>query len=150
MSMSTCMSMSPWKKLLLGAAALAFPCVPVEAAPIAPAGPIAAKSDASAITHVQWGWGYRRYPYYRGGWGPGAWLGLGAGVVIGSIIANEAYRPRPGYYYDDYAYEGPYYYPSGYTGDPRAVCAQNFRSFEWNTGLYTTYGGEKRLCPYLK
>ena len=67
-----------------------------------------------------------------------------------SIIANEAYRPRRGYYYDDYAYDGPYYYPSAYSGDPRVVCAQNFRSFEWNTGLYTTYGGERRLCPYLK
>ena len=44
--------------------------------------------------------------------------------MIGTIIANEAYRPRRGYYYDDYAYDGPYYYPSGYTGDPRAVCAE--------------------------
>ena len=38
--------------------------------------------------------------------------------MIGTIIANEAYRPRRGYYYDDYAYDGPYYYPSGYTGRP--------------------------------
>ena len=93
---------------------------------------------------------YRRG--WRGGrgWGPGPWLGLGAGVVIGSIIANEAYRPRRGYYYDDYAHDGPYYYPSGYQGDPRVVCAENFRSFEWRTGLYTTYSGEKRLCPYLR
>jgi len=145
--------MSTWKKLLpLGAAALALAHTPVEAAPVAPATSVLAQSAQSGLTQVQWGWGYRRYPYYRRGWGwgPGAWLGLGAGVVIGSIIANEAYRPRPGYYYDDYAYEGPYYYPSGYTGDPRPICAQNFRSFEWNTGLYTTYSGEKRLCPYLR
>jgi hypothetical protein len=70
--------------------------------------------------------------------------------VLGGIIASEAYRPAPGYYYDDEPYEGPYYAPSGYAGDPRQLCAQNFRSFEWNTGLYTTYGGDKRLCPYLK
>ena len=63
---------------------------------------------------------------------------------------QRGHRPRRGYYYDDYAYDGPYYYPSGYTGDPRAVCAENFRSFEWRTGLYTTHAGEKRLCPYLK
>jgi hypothetical protein len=75
---------------------------------------------------------------------------LGAGVAIGTIIADEAYRPRRGYYYDDYAYDGPYYYPSGYRGDPRVLCAENFRSFEWRTGLYTTYSGEKRLCPYLR
>jgi len=137
-------------KTALGLIAVALACaaLPAEAAPMAPAS-VTATTDRSALTQVQWGWGYRRYPYYRRGWGLGPWLGLGAGVVIGSIIASEAYRPRPGSYYDDYAYEGPYYYPSGYRGDPRAICAQNFRSFEWNTGLYTTYGGEKRLCPYL-
>ena len=108
------------------------------------------KADASAVTQVQ-GWGYRRYHRgHRRGWGAAPWIGLGAGVVVGSIIANEAYRPRRGYYYDDYAYDGPYYYPSAYSGDPRTVCAQNFRSFEWSTGLYTTYEGEKRLCPYLR
>ena len=75
-------------------------------------------------------------------------IGLGAGLVVGSIIASEAYRPRHRYY-DVEAYDGPYYYPSDYHGDPRAICARYFRSFEWNTGLYTTYSGEKRLCPYL-
>lgn len=29
-------------------------------------------------------------------------------------------------------------------------CAQRFRSFEWDTGYYTTYGGQRRLCPYLR
>jgi hypothetical protein len=135
------------KLLPVGALALAFAMGPAEAAPAAPAISPLGKAEANAVTHVQWGYGYRRH---RRGWGPGPWLGLGAGVVIGTIIANEAYRPRRGYYYDDYAYDGPYYYPSGYTGDPRAVCAQNFRSFEWRTGLYTTYSGEKQLCPYLK
>ena len=144
--------MSVCKKLLpLGAVALAFAVAPANAAPTAPAtAAVASKLENSAVTQVQW-WGGRRYGYgYRRGWGPGPWLGLGAGVVIGSIIANEAYRPRRGYYYDDYAYDGPYYYPSAYNGDPRAICAQNFRSFEWNTGLYTTYGGERRLCPSLR
>jgi hypothetical protein len=133
------------KLLPIGALALAFAIGPAEAAPALSTTSPLDKAEASAATQVQWG--YRRY---RRGWGPGPWLGLGAGVVIGTIIANEAYRPRRGYYYDDYAYDGPYYYPAGYTGDPRAICAQNFRSFEWRTGLYTTYSGEKRLCPYLK
>lgn len=89
---------------------------------------------------------------YRRGWGRG-WRyggGIGAGIVAGALIYDYAYRPRRGYYYDTYDYEGPYYYPSGYRGDPRTICAQNFRSFEWRTGLYTTYGGEKKLCPYLR
>jgi hypothetical protein len=29
-------------------------------------------------------------------------------------------------------------------------CDERFRSFEWDTGLYTTFGGDKRLCPYLR
>lgn len=29
-------------------------------------------------------------------------------------------------------------------------CSRRFRSFERRTGLYTTYGGEKKLCPYLR
>jgi len=84
------------------------------------------------------------------GWGPFPWIGLGAGVVAGAIIADQAYRPRPGYYYDTYAYDGPYYYPAEYRGDPRRICAENFRSFDWNSGYYTTYSGERRLCPYLR
>ena len=35
-------------------------------------------------------------------------------------------------------------------GGPRERCSAEFRSFEWDTGLYTTYAGEKRLCPYLR
>ena len=136
--------MSMWKLMPIGAVALAFAFGSAEASPAQTATSIAPKAEAGgAVTQVQWGGRRRR------GWGPGPWLGLGAGVAIGAIIANEAYRPRRGYYYDDYSYDGPYYYPSAYRGDPREICAQNFRSFEWRTGLYTTYSGEKRLCPYL-
>ena len=95
----------------------------------------------SAVIHV-WHGGW--------GWAPWAWLGIGTGIVVGSIIADARYRPRPGYYYDDGPYDGPYYYPSDYHGDPRQICLQNFRTFEWRTGYYTTYNGEKRLCPYLR
>jgi BA14K-like protein len=135
--------MNAWKYLPIGMVALAFGLGTAEAAPAPAAAAKAVKADAgSAVEQVQWG--------RRRGWGPGPWIGLGAGVVVGTIIADQAYRPRRGYYYDDYAYDGPYYFPSGYRGDPRTICAQNFRSFDWNTGLYTTYNGERRLCPYLR
>ncbi len=137
--------MSASKLVPLSVLALAFAFSPSEAAPTAAATAPAAKADVSGgLTQVHYYRGWRR------GWGPGPWIGLGAGVVAGAIIANEAYRPRRGYYYDDYSYDGPYYYPANYHGDPRVVCAENFRSFEWRTGLYTTYSGEKRLCPYLR
>jgi len=123
------------KALLAGALATAVLLAPAAAGPSA-----IGLSAPNAVAPAQWrgwGWGW-------GGFGLGLGLGLGAGIVY-----SQAYRPRPGYYYDDYAYAGPYYYPPGYHGDPRAICAQNFRSFEWNSGLYTTYSGEKKLCPYL-
>ena len=144
--------MSTWKLLPAAAAALLAMLVSAEAAPMM-AAPEALKAQAAQspeVTQVQYwrrggygygyGYGYRRAP----------WIGLGAGVVAGAIIADRYYRPRPGYYYDDYAYSGPYYRPAQYAGDPRVLCAESFRSFEWRTGLYTTYGGEKRLCPYLQ
>jgi hypothetical protein len=125
------------------AAALALVAVTSVGAGGAPAaaGPaFPAAAGAAAVTLVQWR-----------GRGFGAFgLGLGLGILGAGIAYSEIYRPRPGYYYDDYAYAGPYYYPPNYQGDPRVICAQNFRSFEWNTGLYTTYAGEKRLCPYLR
>ena len=144
--------MSTWKLLPAVAAALLAMLVSAEAAPVtaAPETLKAQAAQSSEVTQVQYwrrgyGYGYRGYGY-RGA----PWIGLGAGVVAGAIIADRYYRPRPGYYYDDYAYDGPYYRPARYAGDPRVLCAESFRSFEWRTGLYTTYGGEKRLCPYLQ
>lgn len=140
------------KKLApVAALVAAFGLAPAQAAPAAQAlAPAVAKGAAAkAVTEVQYRRGWRRGGWRRGGWGRGVGIGIGA-AIVGGIIANEVYRPRRGYYYDDYAYDGPYYAPSSYAGDARTLCAQNFRSFEWNTGLYTTYGGDKRVCPYLR
>jgi BA14K-like protein len=124
------------------AAALAFAPLGAAAAPaVSRAAPAVSAAGGSGVAQVQ----YRRH----GGFGAGLGVGLGIGV-LGAIIANEAYRPRAGYYYDDYAYNGPYEEPADFAGDPRSLCAQRFRSFEWNTGLYTTFSGEKRVCPYLR
>ena len=138
--------MSKLKLLLASALSVALADVPAYAAPSIPLAP-----QAGGMTLAQWhrgGWGWRHGGGW--GWGPWPWIGLGAGVVAGAIIADEAYRPHPGHYYDEGPYDGPYYYPSDYRGDPRAICAQNFRSFEWRTGFYTTYSGDRRLCPYLR
>lgn len=136
--------MTKLKLLSAGALLLALGQAPAHATPAQALAPIQAQSVVNGgVQQIQ----YRRHRRH-GHWGRGLGIGLGIGV-LGAIIANEAYRPRPGYYYDDEAYDGPYYRPSGFAGDPRRLCAQNFRSFEWNTGLYTTYSGEKRLCPYL-
>ena len=60
----------------------------------------------------------------------------------------------PGYIYnnyhivptDDYDDRG----DGGHHHAAKQRCADRFRSFEWDTGLYTTYRGPKRLCPYLR
>ena len=118
-------------------------------APLGAAAAPAASSTAGAVSPAL-STGVAQVQYRgHGGFGRGLGVGLGIGV-LGAIIANEAYGPRAGYYYDDYAYDGPYQAPANFAGDPRELCAQRFRSFEWNTGLYTAYAGEKRVCPYLR
>jgi hypothetical protein len=137
--------MQSWTLPLAGTLALTIGLAPIQAVTAAPAAmpPGVAKADASSnVVKV-----YRYRHHGRVGRGVGIGLGLG---IIGGIIASEAYRPAPGYYYDDEDYDGPYYAPPAYSGDPRRLCAQSFRSFEWNTGMYTTYSGERRLCPYLR
>jgi hypothetical protein len=37
-----------------------------------------------------------------------------------------------------------------FPGDASSRCATQFRSFEPDTGYYTTYDGERVLCPYLE
>ena len=118
-----------------------------QATPIVKSAPEVASTAAAGgtvgeIEQVQ----YRRRGYYGRGYGLPL---LGAGIIAGAIIADRAYRPRYRYY-DAADYDGPYYRPANYQGSNRQLCAENFRSFEWRTGLYTTYGGEKRLCPYLR
>ena len=140
--------MSAWKVLTAGTVALAMVWTPAQANPTARVlAPLAAEcAGAASVVQARYR-GHRLYRHRHSGRN----LALGIGVgVLGAIIASEAYRPRAGYYYDDEAYDGPYYAPSGFSGDPRTLCAQNFRSFEWNTGMYTTYGGERKVCPYLR
>jgi hypothetical protein len=74
----------------------------------------------------------RRHGYRRDRFGRYApWIGLG---IIGGLAAGAASQG---------AYAAP-------AGDAYALCAQQFRSFNPSTGTYTTYGGETRLCPYLR
>jgi hypothetical protein len=140
--------MSAWKILTAGTVALATVWTPAYANPTARIlAPVAAEAAGAANVVEARYRGHRHFRHRHRGRN----LALGIGVgVLGAIIASEAYRPRAGYYYDDEAYDGPYYAPSGFSGDPRTLCAQNFRSFEWNTGMYTTYGGERKVCPYLR
>lgn len=76
------------------------------------------------------GYGYRR----NRGWNTGAYIGLG---IAGALLADGVYNRG-------------YAYRSGGGSGAMQACANRFRSFEWNTGMYTTYGGQRRVCPYLR
>lgn len=65
--------------------------------------------------------------YYDDDWNPTAFI---AGGVIGALLSQG--------------------YSESRANTAMQRCADRFNSFEWFTGLYTTYGGEKRLCPYLR
>jgi hypothetical protein len=121
------------------AAALAL--LPLAAAAAPPASGTRPAAAGAAVDEVQ----FRQH----NGFGRGLGVGLGLGI-LGAMIANEAYGPRPGYIEDEDVEAGPPGAPAADAGDPRTLCAQHFRSFEWNSGLYTTHSGEKRLCPYLR
>lgn len=70
---------------------------------------------------------WRRHRRHYDGINPGAFLALG---IVGAL----AHRGMS----------------ESHAHSAMQRCANTYRSFEWDTGLYTTYGGEKRLCPYLR
>ena len=83
--------------------------------------------------HSRWGRSDRRRHWnrnrrhYRNDVNPGAFIALG---IMGALV-NRGLSERS-------------------ASSAMERCDARFRSFEWNTGLYTTYGGDRRLCPYLR
>ncbi len=69
-----------------------------------------------------------------------------AGIIGLSALAFANSNRRYAYYDDRYHSHAPVYgYQSG-SAEWKAACARKYRSFEWQTGLYTTYSGYKRRC----
>jgi BA14K-like protein len=88
---------------------------------------------ANSIEQVQYRQrdGGRRYRGGRGG--EGIALGIGA-AIIGGIILSEAARAEHRQSH----------------GSQWQRCADTYRSFEGDTGLYTGYDGARHTCPYLR
>jgi len=78
------------------------------------------------------GWNGPRY-YNNRNWNGNNWvgpaIGLGAGVIIGSMLAAPRYAP-----------------PAAYYGDRNAYCARKYRSYNPYTGTYTGYDGRQHYC----
>jgi hypothetical protein len=139
------MIMRDLKKIgVAGALAASLVFAPTIASSTAFAAPIVVGNSNSGVTHSKnivkvrkhWrgrhGERWRRnhwrhhHRYYHDHFNPGAYIALG---VIGALIDRGL--------------------SESVAQSAMERCAQQYRSFEWDTGLYTTYGGEKRLCPYL-
>jgi hypothetical protein len=112
------------------AAVLSLSSLPVRAASPSPQ-IISAASSQTNVQRVR----YRRHHgsrhHHHHNYDRDVAIGLGLGL-LGGIVSDAARTDYYNYY------------------DPRSLCATRFRSFEWDTGLYTTYEGDKRLCPYLE
>jgi hypothetical protein len=136
--------MPSWRLPVVGALALALGLTPLGSVMAAPAAmpPSVAKAEAGTTVVEVRRRSHRHHHHGHRHRGGNLAIGLGIGI-IGGLIAAEAYRNAPAYA-DDEVYDTP---PAG---DPRQLCAREFRSFEWSTGFYTTYSGEKKLCPYLQ
>lgn len=124
----------------LCAALLNFETLPATAQPIAGIMPLAVTTALAAgeFEQVQFrnGGRYRggnRGGYRRGGGGGGIALGIGA-AIIGGIILSESARAE---------------HRTSHGGQ-WSRCAQTYRSFEPDTGMYTGYDGVRRTCPYLQ
>lgn len=101
---------------------------------------VASGESSSLLDRVQYrrqfdGRRYNRYSgnRYRNNGGRNLALGIG-GLIIGGIVLSEAARSQHRQEH----------------GSDWQRCAQTYRSFEFDTGLYTGYDGQRHTCPYLR
>lgn len=145
-------------KVLALAALVALPltATAVSAAPASPnTGAALSKIDAgSPLVNVRKGGGHGGHGGHGGG---GHWHG-GGGHWHGGHGHHHHFRPRwygvpyfygPSYYYDDY-YDDDDGDAVVYADDAVERCAARYRSFDRRTGTFVTYGGQRKLCPYLR
>ena len=113
--------------------------VPANAMPNIADKTVIAPGVSEKVTEVQrlrrreWNRGERRRHWDRDGHrynnriNPGAFIALG---VIGALINSGV--------------------SESHARSAMERCDARFRSFEWDSGLYTTYDGDRVLCPYLR
>ena len=117
---------------ILAAGASILISAPAAAGPITPL-TVLSLDQHSTSQNIQYRRGYSNRGYYeRRRRDNGLEIGLGiAGAIIGGAIIAESVRRNSAE-------------QSGYTR-----CSRAFRSFDPDTGTYTSYDGETLRCPYL-
>jgi hypothetical protein len=106
--------------------------------------PAAPFAGTPSVTHTSdlYAVGYRggyRHGGYRYSRGRNVGLGIAAAIVGGVVLSQAA---RSNGYYDRR------YRTSGSSAAQR--CADTYRSFDWDSGTYMGYDGERHVCPYLR
>lgn len=121
----------------------------VVAAPAAQAGPNYYGAKVYQAGNKNWksgkNWNYGRHynhgRYYNRGWNNNYWvgpaIGFGAGVLLGTALA------QPRYYYPP---APRYRYAPAYYGNTDAYCASKYRSYNPYTKTYTGYDGRQHYC----
>lgn len=87
-------------------------------------------------------WRHRHHHHHRRWWR--------GGVYFGAPYYYGTWGPS---YYDDYFYDDPVIVDepiASYDDDAVERCEARYRSFDRRTGTFMTYGGERKLCPYLR
>ncbi|MBF0256461.1 MAG: BA14K family protein [Gammaproteobacteria bacterium] len=82
---------------------------------------------------------YDRYPRHRPSRRSNNWVApLVAGALIGAIISNHSSQTTYGY-----SNKGAY-------KSAKRRCAREYRSYDWDSDTFVTYGGVVKLCPYVR
>ncbi len=100
---------------------------------------------AMSLPTAEAGKRYHRHHYHHNNGAAAAIIGLGFGVMIGSLLA----QPRHRYGYDDYGYEEPVRYPyrpQPWTEEWYVYCDQKYKTFDPRTGKFRGYDGRLHLC----
>jgi hypothetical protein len=66
-------------------------------------------------------------------------LGIAA-AIVSVVVLSQAARSN-GYTERRYRFSG---------SSAAQHCADTYRSFDWDTGTYMGYDGERHVCPYLR
>ena len=79
-------------------------------------------------------YGHYNYGHYNYGWNNNWWvgpaIGFGAGVLLGTALAQPRYYAPPARYY----------------GNRDAYCHSKYRSYNSYTGTFTGYDGRQHYC----
>lgn len=71
------------------------------------------------------------------------------GAIVGGLLGHAVSRDRRGYYEEPAPRRHRRGRGRGYRAAKRD-CADRYRSYDWGSDTFVTYGGVEKLCPYVR